>query len=729
MFGLSSIDIIVILLYFLILIGIGYRSSRRIRGNEDYLLAGRRFGKLIQTFASFGQATSADGPVGVTTTTFRDGAGGIWSSLQMVFTTPLYWITSPWLRRLRVLTMGDFYAERYGSKKMAATYAIIGTIGMMGLLSVGYKAMNQSIIAMTPKEVTKYTVEEREEYELALELGDLESRNYSSLNTIEVHRLEELREMQPSSHFSYLNEDVLIWIVCVIVMIYAIAGGLEAAFLSDMMQGLFIIILSILLIPFSWAKINAMYGGSGIGDALKNLHERLPESFFEVFGSPTAMNFTWYFIIVVSVVAGITVVAQPNQLVTNAAAKDEYSARFGFVTGTFIKRFCTILWGMLGLSAILLFSGRVQNSDLIWGMATRELLGSLKLGLVGLMIASMMAALMSTADALTLTVSGLMMHNVYTPLVPGKNERHYLWASRVFGGLFLIGSALIASQFDNILDILKFIWEFFVIFAAALWLGLKWRRPGRVAAWWSILSTFILFYLVPVLLPAIFPGLKTNPAMTIQTKPMVVERTYTAREMDIETRNMEIAQWDQLNLENQALNPRPDSIFAGQKFTRSYNQPEKSIFWSKTLKRNDEGEMQGRGYIYLELVLLNSLGFDLSSNPYALNESIRMSIRLIFPFLIIIIFAFLTKPEDKVLLDKFFIKMRTKVRGGGAVADNKELEKAYTNPESTEKMLLFPNSDWEIYKWNRQDLIGFLLAVVVVFVVLLTLHLAISIGG
>jgi len=729
MFGLANIDIIIIVIYFLILVGIGFRASRRIHVQEDYLLAGRRFGKLIQTFASFGQATSADGPVGVATTTFRNGAGGIWSSLLMVFFTPIYWITSPWLRRLRILTMGDFYAERYGSKKMATVYAIIGSIGMMGLLSVGYTAMNISIVAMTPKTVAQYTPEEKTEYALGIELSELENRNFTSLTSQETDRLNELRELQPRSHFSHINEDILIWIVCFIVMIYAMAGGLEAAFLSDMLQGFFIIILSIILIPFSWAKINTIYGGTSITDALKNLHERLPESFFETFGSPTAMDFTWYFIITVSVVAGITVVTQPNQLVTNAAAKDEYSARVGFVTGTFMKRFCTILWGMLGLSAILLYTGKIQNSDLIWGTATRDLLGSFKIGLVGLMIASMMAALMSTADALMLTVSGLWMHNVYHPLVQGKSEDHYLWASRVLGGFFLICAAVIATQFDSILEILKFIWEFFVIFAPAFWLGIKWRRPSRQAAWWSILSTFVLFYFIPVLLPVLFSGLRSNPTLTKQTKHIIIERTYTAREMDIEERNLEITRWDQLNAENKTVDNRPDSIFPGQKFTKDFVLPAKSIYWSKSVKRNNEGELQGRGYIYLELLLLDTLGTDLSSNPYALNETIRMSVRLVFPFLVLIFVAFLTKPEDKEMLDRFFIKMRTKVRGGGATADNKELGKAFAKPADTEKILLFPGTNLEIYKWNRQDLIGFMVSVVVVFIVLLCLHLAVSIGG
>ena len=100
MFALPVIDIVVILVYFLVVILIGMWSMRRIKNQEDYFLAGRRFGKLVQTFAAFGQATSSQNAVGVSTTTFTNGAAGIWSSLLIIFATPLYWITSPWFRQL-----------------------------------------------------------------------------------------------------------------------------------------------------------------------------------------------------------------------------------------------------------------------------------------------------------------------------------------------------------------------------------------------------------------------------------------------------------------------------------------------------------------------------------------------------------------------------------------------------------------------------------------------------
>jgi hypothetical protein len=53
--GLPLLDIVVILAYFAVVLWIGYRAMQRIGNSEDYFLAGRKFGKAIQTFAAFGQ--------------------------------------------------------------------------------------------------------------------------------------------------------------------------------------------------------------------------------------------------------------------------------------------------------------------------------------------------------------------------------------------------------------------------------------------------------------------------------------------------------------------------------------------------------------------------------------------------------------------------------------------------------------------------------------------------
>ncbi|MBN2181639.1 MAG: sodium:solute symporter family protein [Sedimentisphaerales bacterium] len=728
MFGLSVIDIIVIVAYFAVIVGIGFWSMRRIRNQEDYFLAGRRFGKLIQTFAAFGQATSSDNAVSVTTTTVTNGAAGIWGALNILFATPVYWMTSPWYRRLRLLTMGDFFEDRYGSKKMAGLYALIQAVGFMMMLSLGFSAMSKTVMALTPKSVEQYNAAELAEYNLAQEMDKLESADFAGLSTSEKERLQQLRLEKPRKIFSHFHQGTLMFIVCAIVLIYAVAGGLEAAFLSDMIQGIFIILLSLILLPFAFAKINSIYGSTGVMGAFRTIHERLPESFFEIFGSPASIDFTWYYILTIMFMVTINVAVGANQLSAIGSAKDEYAARFGFTTGLYIKRVCTILWGLLALTAAVLYAENVSDPDMMWGYATLDLLGPLKMGLIGLMIACLMAALMSTADCLMITSSALLTHNLYRVMLPNKTEKHYVAIGRIMGIIVVVGGALIALQFESILSQLKFTWEIGVIFAASFWMGILWRKTNRKAAWASVLVTLLAFFLLPLLIPMIFPGLRTNSYLTKLTEPEPLTRTYTAHEIDVQMREAEIAKWDKLNAEGRAEVARPEPIEVGKKFTKTFQLKSKGIFWAQGVKSNDDGQRVGRDRLYIVLVMLDMLGWDLAKNPNALNETVRTLFQVVTPFVILILLGYLTGPDDKKALDRFYAKMKTPVLVDRQ-QDRRELELSYAKPHRFDHLKMFPNTSWEFCKWDRTDIVGFSIAMLVAFGIIGLLLMVVSIGG
>ena len=69
-------DYIVLCGYFLLLIGIGAYCMRRIKHQEDYLMGGRGFGKLLQTFAAFGAGTGSSDPINTARILDLGGADG-----------------------------------------------------------------------------------------------------------------------------------------------------------------------------------------------------------------------------------------------------------------------------------------------------------------------------------------------------------------------------------------------------------------------------------------------------------------------------------------------------------------------------------------------------------------------------------------------------------------------------------------------------------------------------
>jgi solute:Na+ symporter, SSS family len=753
MFGLSILDLIVVGLFFLILMGIGFWAMLRVRDQEDFFMGGRRFGRLIQIFAAFGQATSSDTGPSVATTTYNNGAAGVWASLMMLFATPSYWLTGVWYRRLRVLTMGDYFTERYASKFLGGAYSLMASISMMLLLTVGFIVMTKTVLVMTPKDLpvvpaelindadeasisqlaagSGLSSEETAEYIQYLRLEQYQLRGYMNLTDAERQEMEFLQALSPRNNFSHIPTNLFIWITVLFICLYSIAGGLEAAFISDLLQGIFIIILSIILLPFAFIEINNTFGSEGLLGAFRTMHAQLPESYFEIFGSPHSIDFTWYYIIALGIMATINVAAGANQLVAAGAAKNENAARIGLTYGTYLKRITTVFWGITALAIVLLYGHAVSDPDHLWGYASRVLLAPLDLGLIGLMIAALMAALLSTADMMMLASSGLITRNLYEPLFPNRSEKHYVTMGRIFGVGIVCLAAFIVMGADSLFDQLKIFWEWGVVFSAGFWMGILWRRTNRRSVWYSIMLTLVLFFLLPLAIPSVFPGLRTNEYLLKRTHPRIIERVYTATPMDVSNREQEIVRWESLSEAEKAAVARPEPLAAGKDFTRSYNIGGNRIFWTHGISVNQQtGQMEGRGLISIELVLLDLLGFNLAANKYAVNETIRLLIRTFFPFLVIFVFSLLYKhtPKEAAGLDRFYVKMKTKVQEDRE-ADRRELDISYANPTRFDHRKMFPNSQWEMLKWNREDRVGFWLAMAMVFGIIAMLYFLVNLGG
>ena len=84
-----------------------------------------------------------------------------------------------------------------------------------------------------------------------------------------------------------------------------------------------------------------------------------------------------------------------TQMTIFGSAKDEYAARFGFASGTYAKRVMIILWAVAGAHRRLPVPRRVAfclDPDAVWGIMSLRLLGP---GLLGLMVAGLLAANMA----------------------------------------------------------------------------------------------------------------------------------------------------------------------------------------------------------------------------------------------------------------------------------------------------------------------------------------------
>ena len=181
-FGFHLIDLIVIFAFFSVLIYIGYRSSKKIHNQEDFFLGGRRFGRLITTFTNFGQATSDEHAVWMTSAVMKNGAAGITFAISRgLLVMPIYWFTNRWWRRIRLLSLAEFFVERYNSRRMAAVFAFIGCLYFMLLVGLGLNALSQTVCAIASKPESELTQAQQEEFQKAKTLEALEAADRKSV--------------------------------------------------------------------------------------------------------------------------------------------------------------------------------------------------------------------------------------------------------------------------------------------------------------------------------------------------------------------------------------------------------------------------------------------------------------------------------------------------------------------------------------------------------------------
>jgi len=245
--GLHILDLLIIVAYLAGIVWLGQRLGAKTHGMDDFFLAGRKLGKTYQFFLNFGCSTNADQAVAVSREVYRQGIGGMWIQSLVLFLTPFYWFTTLLFRRVRLTTIGDFYAERFQSPFLAAAYAIF-TLALSAFIGggIGMLVAGKTMVAMTPKAIEQCTPAERTSILEFREFQQLEARRTSGLAEDERARWEVLQHKQQRgelrSFASHVNQTWFFIIYAVVVGAYTMMGGFRAAAVTDGIQGVLIII-------------------------------------------------------------------------------------------------------------------------------------------------------------------------------------------------------------------------------------------------------------------------------------------------------------------------------------------------------------------------------------------------------------------------------------------------------------------------------------------------------
>jgi SSS family solute:Na+ symporter len=126
--------------------------------------------------------------------------------------------------------------------------------------------------------------------------------------------------------------------------------------------------------------------------------------------------------------------------------------------------------------------------------------------------------------------------------------------------------------------------------------------------------------------------------------------------------------------------------------------------------------------------VISWFGFDLTHLSKAQLVALRFFFDALFPFLLLFLISFFTRPVAKNLLDRFFVKLHTPVQSTPE-EDLAALIRAEANPGQFEREKMFPHSQWEFRKWKKTDYLGFFGSWVLVGLVILLLWVVVTIGG
>jgi solute:Na+ symporter, SSS family len=651
--SLHAVDLAIIIAYLAAVVYIGKRAAKGTGSEEGFFLAGRKLGKLYQFFLNFGNATEPQGAVSTASFVYQQGAPGSWLSFQTVFMNPYFWFMNVWFRRVRLTTLSDLFEDRFASKGLSLFYALFQILVACVFLGFGNVTAYKIASSLVVKPEVQWTATDRASIEGYRELKVLEKQNAAApLAGAAKARLDVLRDDdargQLHSYITILNDAMFYIVFSIVVGTYIVLGGMSAAAVNEGLQSVLIIVFSVVLIPTGLHAIGGWHALAG----------KIPKNYFDLFGASGSDQFSILAlggILLVSIVqnAGLS-----HNMGICGSAKNEYAARHG-VSGNYLKRIMIIMWAFAGLIAVAVFGvGGLSDPDAAWGAMSNKLLGP---GLIGLMLAGVLAGTMSTLAAKALAISSLFVRNVYRQIWPDISQQRGVFFARCTIVAVLVLGTLSALTMGSFFSIVKIVLKVNIPFGAAVLLTFWWRRVTAQGVWACVVLSTLTILVIPRVASGI-PALATNPTLAqMSTKPGVgiyFEKVVHQRADDLAT----------------PLVAKPGYL-------------------------NNE--------FNFEAWVLGKLGFDVEHWTPNGRFTAQFFFDGLFPFVVLLLVSLLTRPTDPTRVAFFYGKMKTPV-GDTPELEAAGLEETRRHPTRFDATKLVPASNWEFCKWDRVDTVGFL---------------------
>ncbi len=428
------VKIILLILFFAVMVGIGVYSRKHATNVDGFVLGGRSVGPWLTAFAygtSYFSAVVFVGYAGQFG--YKYGMAATWIGIgNALLGSLLAWVvlgrrTRIMTKHLKSMTMPDFFGKRYDSKSLRVAASMIAFVFLIPYTASVYNGLS-NLFGMA---------------------FDIDYR------------------------------------VCVIVMavltgVYVIVGGYMATALNDLVQGI-IMLFGIV------AVIGAVLSGhGGFIAAIKELagveSEVMPGAYASFFG-PDPLN-----LLGVVILTSLGTWGLPQMIQKFYAIKDEKSVHTGTIISTLfavvVSGGCYFLGGFSRISGV----EAAADGSVAYDTIIPTMLSALPDILIGVVIVLVLSASMSTLSSLVLTSSSTLTLDFIKPLfVKDMDEKKQLVWMRVLLAFFVVISVVIALDPPAfIAQLMGISWGALAgAFLAPFLYGLYWKGVTRSAVWAS----------------------------------------------------------------------------------------------------------------------------------------------------------------------------------------------------------------------------------------------------
>ena len=431
--GLSWGDIVIIVLYFLFVVYLGIRYSKS-KDEKSYFLAGRGMTWSVIGFSLFAASISSSTLIGQAGDAYSTGIAVFNYNLASVIVMVFFaWFILPFYIKSKIFTIPEFLEKRFNaaSRYYFSAITIVVNIFLDAAGSLYAAAM-----------VMKLVFPE------------------ASIFTLSI-------------------------VFAIIVAAYTIPGGLSAAIRVDLMQGIFLLVGSLVLTFYAAYNGGADYVRELLadGDIMMKLVRPMEDS-----------SVPWLGAIVGIPILGLFFWGNNQQLVQRVlTAKSIDEGRKGVLLVGFLTVITLFVIIIPGVMAVKLFPG-LPKPDMVYPNLIMELLPNI---LIGFMMAAMVAALTSSLSGLLNSVATLFTMDFYSKMVPNSSSKKKVRVGKIASLTVLVIAVFWAPQIGKQFGtLLKYYQEMLSIMAppivAAFILGIFWKRTNATGAFTGLVAGILL---------------------------------------------------------------------------------------------------------------------------------------------------------------------------------------------------------------------------------------------